>query len=118
MVDQRPTTNDQQVSGSSVASAASFAGKTFVFTGALTRFTREEAEALVERAGGRAAGSVSRNTSYLVAGERAGSKLVRARELGVPVITQEEFLAMLEGRFSPPASLPVSAPAEGGGGSV
>jgi hypothetical protein len=86
--------------GAAAAPPASrlFTGKTFVFTGALSRFTREEAEAMVERAGGRAAGSVSRQTSYLVAGERAGSKLARARELGIPVLTQEEFLAMLEGR--------------------
>jgi hypothetical protein len=77
------------------------AGMTFVFTGALARFTREEAEALAERAGGRTAGSVSRATTYLVAGERAGSKLARARELGVTVLTEEQFLAMLEGDQAP-----------------
>jgi hypothetical protein len=73
-----------------------FAGKTFVFTGALTRFTREDAETMVRQGGGHAAGSISRNTSYLVAGERAGSKLRRAQELGIPVLTEEEFLKMLE----------------------
>lgn len=73
-----------------------FAGKTFVFTGALTRFSREEAEGLVKQGGGRASGSVSRNTSYVVAGEGAGSKLARAQTLGIPVLTEEQFLAMLE----------------------
>lgn len=77
---------------------AQFTGKTFVFTGALTRFTRDEAHAMVEQAGGQAGGSVTRHTDYLVAGERAGSKLTRARELGIPVLTEEEFLAMLRGR--------------------
>ncbi len=75
-----------------------FAGKTFVFTGALTRFTREEAHAMVEQAGGKPGSDVSRNTDYLVAGERAGSKLTRARSLNIPVLTEEEFLNMLQGR--------------------
>jgi DNA ligase (NAD+) len=73
-----------------------FAGKTFVFTGALTLFTREQAEGLVKQNGGRASGSVSKNTSYVVAGESAGSKLARARELNVPVLTEEQFKALLE----------------------
>lgn len=73
-----------------------FAGKVFVFTGALTLFTREEAEARVKREGGRASGSVSRKTNYVVAGANAGSKLAKAHELGVAVITEEEFLAMLD----------------------
>jgi DNA ligase (NAD+) len=72
-----------------------FAGKTFVFTGTLTKFKREEAEALVKRMGGRASGSVSKNTSYVVAGESAGSKLTKAQELGVPVITEDEFAEMV-----------------------
>lgn len=72
-----------------------FAGKTFVFTGTLTRFKREDAEATVKRMGGRASGSVSKNTSYVVAGESAGSKLAKAQELGVPVITEDEFAEML-----------------------
>jgi DNA ligase (NAD+) len=72
-----------------------FAGKTFVFTGALTQRTREDAEALVRRLGGRASGSVSKQTSYLVAGENAGSKLAKAQSLKVPVLTEDEFAALL-----------------------
>jgi BRCA1 C Terminus (BRCT) domain len=97
----RSGTRDPRSDAGTTAPAALFAGKTFVFTGALTRFTREEAEARVERAGGRTAGSVSRSTSYLVVGERPGSKLERASELGVPVLTEEEFLRMLDGRSAP-----------------
>ncbi|MBM4039449.1 MAG: NAD-dependent DNA ligase LigA [Planctomycetes bacterium] len=74
-----------------------FAGKTFVFTGALQHSTREEAEALVKERGGRAAGSVSKKTDFVVAGEAAGSKLDKARQLGVKVITENEFRAMLGG---------------------
>lgn len=73
-----------------------FKGKTFVFTGTLTRMTRQQAEAMVEQRGGRAAGSVSRKTSYVVAGEEAGSKLDKARELGVTVLSEDDFLRMME----------------------
>jgi len=72
-----------------------FTGKTFVFTGALSRFTREEAQRLVETEGGTAVGSVSKKTGFVVAGEDAGSKLARARELGVTVLSEEEFLELL-----------------------
>jgi hypothetical protein len=77
------------------AAIQDLAGKTFVFTGTLERYTREEAEVLVQQRGARALGSVSRGTTYLVAGVRPGSKLVRARELGVQVLTEAEFEAML-----------------------
>ena len=73
-----------------------FASKSFVFTGTLTRLKREEAEAMVKRMGGRAGSSVSRQTSYLVAGDEAGSKLTKAQQLGVPILTEDEFLQMTE----------------------
>lgn len=72
-----------------------FAGLTFVLTGALSLFTRDEATEKIEAMGGKASGSVSKKTSYVVAGENAGSKLKKANELGIPVLTEEEFLNML-----------------------
>lgn len=75
--------------------AAEVGGKTIVFTGALEKLTREQAEELVEALGGRAASSVSRKTDLVVAGEGAGSKLDRARELGIPVVSEREFLDLL-----------------------
>lgn len=77
---------------------ASFAGKTVVFTGTLERMTRAEAQRAVEERGGTVAGSVSRQTSLVVAGPGAGSKLLRARSLGVEVVDEEAFLKMLEGK--------------------
>jgi len=74
------------------------AGRTFVFTGSLERLSRSEAQALVERHGAKASGSVSGQTSYLVAGESGGSKLAKARRVGVPVLTEEEFIAFLAER--------------------
>jgi len=70
-------------------------GLTFVLTGTMADLTREEAKARIEAAGGRVSGSVSKKTSYLVAGEEAGSKLEKAKELKVPVIEQAQLLAML-----------------------
>ena len=72
-----------------------FAGKTFVLTGTLSNYTRDEASALIEKYGGKASGSVSKKTSYVLAGENAGSKLTKAQELGIPVITEEEFAEMI-----------------------
>ena len=85
-----PTATAKQVGGR-------FTGKTFVFTGALTRMTRDRAKALVEQEGGHAAGSVSKKTDYVVAGSDAGSKLEKARSLGVTVLSEEEFLALVGG---------------------
>ena len=75
---------------------ARFAGLTFVLTGALTKFTRDEATEMIELRGGKASGSVSKKTSYVVAGENAGSKLTKAQDLGIPVLTEDEFLQMLQ----------------------
>ena len=73
-----------------------FAGLTFVLTGTLSKFTREEATAQIENFGGKASGSVSKKTSYVVVGENAGSKERKAKELGIPVLTEDEFLQMLQ----------------------
>ena len=73
-----------------------FAGQTFVLTGTLERFTRDEAAAMIEERGGKASGSVSKKTTYVVAGENAGSKLRKAQELNIPVLTEEAFLALLQ----------------------
>ena len=75
-----------------------FKGMTFVLTGALTRFTRDEAAAHIERRGGKASSSVSKKTTYVVAGENAGSKLRKANDLQIPVLTEDQFAAMLEDR--------------------
>ena len=79
-----------------VVSDARFAGKTFVLTGALSKFTREEATEKIELFGGKAAGSVSKKTSYVVVGENAGSKERKARELGIPILSEDAFLEMIK----------------------
>ena len=75
--------------------AGIFTGKTFVLTGTLPTLKREEAEQKIIAAGGKASGSVSKKTSYVLAGAEAGSKLDKAKELGVPLIDEAEFLRML-----------------------
>ena len=73
-----------------------FEGKTFVLTGTLERFTRKEASDLIEKHGGKTSGSVSKKTDYVLAGEDAGSKLTKAQNLGVEIITEEQFEEMMK----------------------
>lgn len=73
-----------------------FAGMTFVLTGALSKFTRDEATEKIELFGGKASGSVSKKTTYVVVGENAGSKEKKARELGIPILSENDFLTMIE----------------------
>lgn len=72
-----------------------FAGKTFVLTGSLEHYSREEASEIIEKMGGKTSSSVSKKTDYVLAGEDAGSKLKKAQELGITIISEEEFIAML-----------------------
>jgi len=81
--------------------SAQLAGLTFVLTGTLPKMTRDDAKEKIESAGGKTAGSVSKKTSYVVAGEEAGSKLDKARELKIPVIDEEGLLALLAGDAAP-----------------
>ena len=85
------------VSGASGATAGPLAGKTLVVTGTLSGYDRPAAEEAIRAAGGHAAGSVSKNTSYVVAGENAGSKLAKAAELGVPIVDEDGFRRLLAG---------------------
>lgn len=73
-----------------------FAGMTFVLTGALSKFTRDEATEKIELFGGKASGSVSKKTTYVIVGENAGSKEKKARELGIPILSEDDFLTMIE----------------------
>ena len=75
---------------------ARFAGMTFVLTGALQKFTREEATEKIELFGGKASGSVSKKTTYVVVGENAGSKERKAKELGIPILSEDDFLKMIQ----------------------
>ena len=77
-------------------SDARFAGMTFVLTGALTKFTRDQATEQIEAYGGKASGSVSKKTTYVVVGENAGSKERKARDLGIPILSEDDFLAMIQ----------------------
>jgi len=70
-----------------------FNGKTVVLTGSLQKLTRDEASKLLEQAGAKVSGSVSKKTDFVIAGESAGSKLKKAQDLGVAVLTEDEFLA-------------------------
>ncbi|MBQ9167997.1 MAG: NAD-dependent DNA ligase LigA [Oscillospiraceae bacterium] len=79
-----------------VISDARFEGMTFVLTGALSKFTREEATEKIELLGGKASGSVSKKTTYVVVGENAGSKERKARELGIPILSEDDFLEMIQ----------------------
>ena len=78
------------------ATSDTLSGLTFVLTGTLPTLTRDEAAEMIRGAGGKVAGSVSKKTSYVVAGEAAGSKLTKAQTLGVPVIDEEALLALLQ----------------------
>ena len=75
--------------------SSTLAGLTFVLTGTLPTMTRDEASEIIKKNGGKVSGSVSKKTSYVVAGEEAGSKLTKAKELGVPVIDEAELLNMV-----------------------
>lgn len=83
------------MTGETAVKVGRFTGKTFVLTGSLSRFTREEAAQKIEAEGGKVSSSVSKKTSYVVAGEAAGSKLAKANDLGIQVLSEEEFLTML-----------------------
>jgi DNA ligase (NAD+) len=81
---------------SAVAGPRALAGRTLVLTGTLPNLTRDEAKAMIEAAGGKVAGSVSKKTDFVVAGAEAGSKLAKAVALGVPVLAEAEFLKLID----------------------
>jgi DNA ligase (NAD+) len=85
----------------SVVGPGPLAGKTFVLTGTLQTMTREQGEAAIERLGGKVSGSVSKKTTGLVVGVDAGSKLDKAKKLGVPLLTEDEFRALILSRDEP-----------------
>lgn len=71
-------------------------GKTFVLTGTLSKYTRDEASTIIEKFGGKTSSSVSKKTDYVLAGEEAGSKLTKAEQLGVKIITEAEFEELIK----------------------
>ena len=73
-----------------------FEGQTFVLTGTLEKYSRDEASEIIEKLGGKTSGTVSKKTTYVLAGEAAGSKLTKAQELGIRVITEQEFEEMIK----------------------
>ena len=73
-----------------------FDGKVFVLTGSLEKYSREEASDIIEKFGGKTSSSVSKKTSYVLAGEEAGSKLVKAQNLGITILTEQEFIDMIK----------------------
>ena len=73
-----------------------FEGKTFVLTGTLEKYTRDEASDIIEKFGGKTSSSVSKKTSYVLAGQEAGSKLIKAQNLGVEIITEQQFEEMVK----------------------
>jgi len=93
----QPPNPQYRAPGAAPAGDGALNAKTVVFTGTLTRMTRDEAREKAEAAGAKVSGSVSKKTTYVVAGEEAGSKLDKARELGVRVLTEDEFLALIRG---------------------
>ena len=93
-----------EVPATASTSGAPLAGKIFVFTGELNDLTREQAGHLVEELGGRVGSSVSKKTSYVVAGTEAGSKLEQAKKLGIPVLTEKEFRALMQAEGRRPVS--------------
>jgi DNA ligase (NAD+) len=88
---------EDNATGGAMLRAPVFAGKTFVLTGTLPRLKREEAAAKIEALGGKVSGSVSKKTDYVLAGEEAGSKLAKAQELGVKILSELEFLKLCDG---------------------
>jgi DNA ligase (NAD+) len=87
---------DPKIELQASADGKPLAGKTIVVTGTLEKFDRHQIEQIITQLGGKASGSVSKKTSFVLAGENAGSKLDKAKELGVSVITEREFVAMVD----------------------